>query len=315
MAHRGFTDSQIEAFMWVMKTSSATEAADKMLISQPAVSRLIKQLESRLGFALFERQNNRLLPTRRGSLFYDEVQRVYLGLSHLRQFAHRLRDQAAGQLRIVTMPSFSMSLIPDAAAQLAEPRPDLEISLYCYRSSQIPDDMVAQRFDFGITTDLRPDPRYQSFFYSLPGVCLIPAAHPLAEKAVIDIDDFENETLICGEPNEQGRSLLTQLMMENHITPRKIWTVSLSEMALKLVENGTGLSVVNTVSACEAQRAGIVVRPLSFEVRYDFQIILPLAKNIEPAINALNNQLVSFVEAKIQASLEVLSRADKEKLN
>ncbi|TNF18779.1 MAG: LysR family transcriptional regulator, partial [Vibrionaceae bacterium] len=46
MAHRGFTDSQIEAFMWIMKTSSATEAADKMLISQPAISRLIKQLEA-----------------------------------------------------------------------------------------------------------------------------------------------------------------------------------------------------------------------------------------------------------------------------
>ncbi|ELV8594673.1 LysR family transcriptional regulator [Vibrio fluvialis] len=96
MAHRGFTDSQIEAFMWIMKTSSATEAADKMLISQPAISRLIKQLEARLGFELFERHNNRLLPTRRGTLFYDEVDRVYLGLNHLRQFADRLREQATG---------------------------------------------------------------------------------------------------------------------------------------------------------------------------------------------------------------------------
>ena len=118
MAYRGFADSQIEAFMWIMKTSSATEAASKMLISQPAISRLIKQLEARLGFDLFERHNNRLLPTRRGTLFYDEVERVYIGLHHLRQFAERLKERVAGQLRVVSMPAFAVSLVPDAATLL-----------------------------------------------------------------------------------------------------------------------------------------------------------------------------------------------------
>ncbi|EKO3497560.1 LysR family transcriptional regulator [Vibrio fluvialis] len=307
MAHRGFTDSQIEAFMWIMKTSSATEAADKMLISQPAISRLIKQLEARLGFELFERHNNRLLPTRRGTLFYDEVDRVYLGLNHLRQFADRLREQATGQLRVVSMPSFAMSLVPEAAAQLAQQFPDLEISLYSYRSNQIPEDMVAQRFDFGITTDTRLDPRYQSFQHSLPGVCLIPADHPLAAKSVIEISDFENETLICGEPAEQSRNLITQHLTDQQVTPKKIWTVSLSEMAIRLVANGTGVSIVNTVSACDAKRAGVVVRPLGFDIHYDFQIILPLAKNVEPALNELNGELITLIEKKIHTSLNVFA--------
>jgi len=306
MAYRGFTDSQIEAFMWIMKTSSATEAASKMLISQPAISRLIKQLEGRLGFDLFERHNNRLLPTRRGTLFYDEVERVYIGLQHLRQFAERLKERAAGQLRVVSMPSFAMSLVPDAATLLAEQFPDLEISLYSYRSSQIVEEMAAQRFDFAITADPKLDPRYRSFQYSLPGMCLIPPGHPLAAKALIDIEDFANETLICGEPNEQSRNRITQSLTRHAVSPKKIWTVSLGEMAIRLVANGAGLAVLNAVSACDAKRGGVVVRPLAFDIRYDFQIILPLEKDLEPAINNINAELIALVEQKIFESLKIV---------
>jgi len=307
MAFRGFTDSQIEAFSWIMKTESATKAADKMLISQPAVSRLIKQLEDRLGFELFERHNNRLLPTRKGILFHDEVEKVYVGLSHLRSFAEKLKDREVGQYRIVSMPSFSTSMVPDTITQLTETFPDLEISLYSYRSNQIIEDMIAQRFDFGITTDLAKDPRYQSFQYSLPTVGLIPISHPLANKEIIDVEDFNNETLICGEPGEQSRALISQCLIENHVKPKKILTTSLGDMAIRLVENGTGLSVINAVSASDTKLTGLVAKPLSFDIPYEFQIILPLEKNIESAANNVNNELVKLVEARIKQAKQFFS--------
>ncbi|MCS2608365.1 LysR substrate-binding domain-containing protein [Halomonas dongshanensis] len=310
MAHRGFTDAQIEAFLWIMKTSSATEAANRMLISQPAISRMIKQLETRLGFALFERHHNRLLPTRRGTLFYDEVERVHLGLNHLRQFAERLKHRAAGQLRIVSMPSFAMAVFPAVSAALAEQFPELEISLYSFRSQQIPEEMIAQRFDIGITTDTRPDPRYQSRYYRLPGICLIPRGHPLSAKTVIDIQDLENETLICGEPDEQSRRLITQKLDEHGVKPGKIWTVSLGEMAARLVANGTGLSILSSVAALDARRAEIEVRPLSFSIDYTLQIILPLEKHAEPMVVDINNVLIELIEAKIEQSYHAANVID-----
>ncbi|WP_447529771.1 LysR substrate-binding domain-containing protein [Vreelandella sp. TE19] len=306
MAHRGFTDAQIEAFMWIVKTRSATDAAQKMLVSQPAISRMIKQLEERLGFALFERHHNRLLPTRRGTLFYDEVERVYLGLSHLRQFADRLKERPAGQLRVVSMPSFAMAVFPGASTQLAEMFPELEISLYSFRSYQIPEDMVAQRFDFGITTDPRADPRYQSYRYKLPGICVIPSDHPLTAKAVIDIEDLQDEALICGEPGEQSQRMITQELDANGITLRKMWSVSLGEMATRLVANGTGLAILNSVSAFDAKRHGVETRPISFSIDYDFQIIMPLEKNVEGEVNHVNRALKQLVEEQMRQSLALL---------
>lgn len=306
MAYRGFTDSQIEAFSWVMKTESATEAAEKMLISQPAISRLIKQLEERLGFRLFERYNNRLIPTRKGILFYDEVKKVYVGLDHLRGFADKLRERKVGQYRIVSMPSFSTTLIPDTVAQLTEQYPDLEISLYSYRSNQIIDDMVAQRFDFGITTDMRQDSRYQCFRYSIPVLGLIPKHHHLADKDIIDIEDFNEETLIWGEPGEHSRVLIDQCLTEHNVTPKKIMTTSLGDIAIRLVESGIGLSIINSVAACDKRLVDVVAKPLSFDINYEFQVILPLEKNIESTVNGINIEMLRLIENKLNEAKYLL---------
>lgn len=303
MAYRGFTDSQIEAFMWTMKTASATEAAEKMLISQPAISRLLKQLEDRLGFALFERQHNRLLPTRRGTLFYHEVDKVYLGLAHLRVFADKLKDQhVSGQLRIVSMPSLAISLLPALAMELERSYPDLELALYSYRSSQIPDDMIAGRFDFAITTDMRRDPRYQSRHYALPCVCALPASHPLTQLDVIDYQDLNGEVLIYGEPHDPIRQKMQLTLDELNVHPRKVWTISLQDMAVRLVKSGTGIAVGSCLSALDANEAEIAIRPLRHPVTYEMQILLPLDKDIDPAVAAINTRLIALLEQKIELS-------------
>ncbi|MGF1700443.1 LysR substrate-binding domain-containing protein [Photobacterium makurazakiensis] len=301
MASRGFTDSQIEAFMWIMRTNSATEAAEKMLITQPAISRLLKQLEQRLDFALFDRTNNRLIPTRRGKLFYDEVNKVYSGLSHLKSFADRLKQQTVGQVSIVSMPAFAVSLLPELAITIDECFPGLDIGLYSYRSNQIISDMAAQRFDFAITTDLTVDPRYQSFFYTIPSVCLIPSHHPLNNKQSIQLADFEGETLITGEPNDQIRSPLLQMLSESRITPQKIWTVSLNDIASQLVANGKGIAVLNGISAM-TQLSGTIAKPLTVPVEYNIQVIFPLDKDMDDLTREVNHKLLGIVEDKISAT-------------
>ena len=50
----------------------------------------------------------------------------------------------------------------------------------------------------------------------------------------------------------------------------------------------------------------MVVRPLAFDIRYDFQIILPLEKDLEPAINNINAELIALVEQKIFESLKIV---------
>ena len=74
---------QIEAFRAVMLTGSMTIAAEFLRVTQPAVSRLVKDLEKHLKFRLFRRQGNRLIPTHEATILFAEVDRFYVGLDRI----------------------------------------------------------------------------------------------------------------------------------------------------------------------------------------------------------------------------------------
>ena len=73
---------QLEAFRAVIITGSITGAASYLHVSQPAVSRLIADLEHSIGFALFERRNRRLHVKPEGEIFYRDRKSTRLNSSH-----------------------------------------------------------------------------------------------------------------------------------------------------------------------------------------------------------------------------------------
>src|SRR3546814_7243532 len=84
---------QLEAFQAVMAHGSLTRAAMTLHISQPAVSKLVAELERKCGFKLFQRRGNRLTVTAEGQLLYNELQRILVGTEDLRLKAEEIREQ------------------------------------------------------------------------------------------------------------------------------------------------------------------------------------------------------------------------------
>lgn len=82
---------QVEAFRGVMITGTTIGASHLMAISQPAVSRLIADLEYGLKFKLFDRHKGRLVPTAKALRFYHGVEQFYMGLEQLDLVAEEIR--------------------------------------------------------------------------------------------------------------------------------------------------------------------------------------------------------------------------------
>src|SRR3954471_23294306 len=108
---------QVEAFRALMLTTSTVRAAETLHISQPAVSRLVRDLQEALGLALFERRGNRLLPTSEAVALYAEVERSFVGLERIAQAARDLRERRAGVLRIAAMPALCNGVLPRYAGE------------------------------------------------------------------------------------------------------------------------------------------------------------------------------------------------------
>ena len=78
---------QIEAFRYVMITGTTKGAANRLFVTQPAISRMITALEAHLGFKLFNRHKGRLQPTMTAIRFYKAVEQNFLGLERLEKLA------------------------------------------------------------------------------------------------------------------------------------------------------------------------------------------------------------------------------------
>ena len=115
---------QLEAFAAVMSTGSVTAAGRLLGRSQPAISRLLQELEAEIGYALFARSGPRVTPTEQGFLLYDDVERA---LSSLRQIRDRAEEIARGQaqpLLLAATSALAAGLVPDALKRI-EPHANL----------------------------------------------------------------------------------------------------------------------------------------------------------------------------------------------
>ncbi|PTU02876.1 LysR family transcriptional regulator, partial [Pseudomonas sp. HMWF031] len=106
----------MEVFRAVMLTGSISGAAKMLYVSQPAVSKLIAYIESRLVYRLFQRINNRLVPTAEAVILYREVERVYQAALAVNDCALALASGPNRQLRICCSASLSTVVIPFALA-------------------------------------------------------------------------------------------------------------------------------------------------------------------------------------------------------
>lgn len=187
---------QIEAFRAVMLTGSMTTAAESIHVTQPAVSRLVRDLELELGLALFHRRGNLVLPTAEAHAFLAEVERSFIGLGQIRAFADDLRAGRGGSLRIAALPAMAAGFLPRFVAAFCRGRPNLRVTLNGLASSVIRDRVVAGRADIGIT-----DLRIQRDSLTVTplddnAVVAMPAGHRLAELRVVRTEDLHDEHLI-----------------------------------------------------------------------------------------------------------------------
>ncbi|NDH63139.1 MAG: LysR family transcriptional regulator [Alphaproteobacteria bacterium] len=124
---RGLNPRQIEAFRAVVLTGGVGMAAKLINVTQPAVSRMIRDLQQDLGLALFERRGTGLVPTSEALSLYAEVERAFVGLDRIAQMATELRTRRAGFLRIAALPALANGFLPSFAGRFLTERPKLDL--------------------------------------------------------------------------------------------------------------------------------------------------------------------------------------------
>ncbi|MCS5489834.1 LysR substrate-binding domain-containing protein [Algoriphagus limi] len=239
----------LQYFQAVAEELNYRKAAERLFISQPGLSRQIKQLEDELGVQLFERDKKHVACTAAGGYLKEEVEFV---LNHLENEKHQLKEISEGkigELRVGFLGSASNRVIPDILSRLNAEHPLISTSLE-ELSNQTQVEMIQKdKLDLGFVrlASVPQDLQMKSIFrdsFSL----VVPSDHPIHEERFESLGQFEKESFILFS-SDYSNHYYEQIMgifREAGFSPRVKHKSVHALTIFRLVENGLGVAIIPT---------------------------------------------------------------------
>ncbi|HZH10834.1 MAG TPA: LysR substrate-binding domain-containing protein [Microvirga sp.] len=286
---------QVEAFRAVMICGTASRAAELLGVTQPAVSRLVAELERGTGLHLFERIRGRLVPTPEAQLLFRDVEASFKGLESLRASAARIRDFGSGDIRIASLSALGSTLVPVAIRHFLKAHPKVSVTLQVHASSTVRDLVATGDVDIGLAADeIDASGVVHQVFVTPRILCAVPAGHRLTQHAVIGPDDLHGEAFIAFAPEDTVRRAFTALLSASGSHPRIVVETPYSSTVAALVAQDIGIGLVNPYSLSDIDPTRIVLK--AFEPALHARTLLLL-----PPDRQKSGLVRSFIEALVTA--------------
>ncbi len=283
---------ELEAFRETLQSGSATRAADRLGVSQPAISRAIAQLESRMGVVLFRREDGRLRPTADALALNDELNPVFEGLKNLHSFTSRNRSSGGGRLRIAIPPSFGTAFIHRQISLFAERYPDTTIHHELCTNAEATRIISSGEADIGLTTSpiSHEGVRYETLM-DVEVVCVMPADHPLAAQDIVDVKDLDGIPFVAISRVHSSRHLLERIFEKAGVRPKIVVETTATISACDFVADGLGVAVVNPFPVLDWYGDKIVARKFTPAFPYRISTMITASPETDWACRAFVGQL------------------------
>ena len=295
------TFRQIDAFKTVVQTGTVTETARMLGISQPAVSRLISDLESEVGFQLFARSGRNLKATPEAMLLVDEVRRALSGLEQIKLTASAIKRFKHAQLRLISTPAFSTLIAPQLIRDFAARQPEAMVSLEIQSTDVAVEWMVSQNFDFGIGPTNIVNPAVESHSLTKTrSICVFPKGHSLEQKESVSLKDLEGESFISYLPDSQFRFEVDHMFEKAKINRTLQYEARTTDAICRLVAEGLGVSIIVTMGTLPGEGDDFSVVPFEQDIAFNGALIWSRQKTM----SAVAKDFLEMVETDFSSIRE-----------
>ncbi len=265
---------QLEAFAAVVTTGSVTAAGRLLGRSQPAITRLIQELETEVGYALFTRNGPRVTPTEQGILLYEDVEHVLTGMQQIRKRAGEIGRGESRPLRIAATSALAAGLVPVALARTDLADTAQTIQLRSLPPEQVVHDVLTGAADIGVAS-LPLEHRGVVVHWIGQSACVAALRDddPLARSERLPLSACEGRRIVTMQNPYRLRRRLDHAFAQADVTPAGLIETNSSMNALTAVRAGLGISVLEPVTAYGMPLAGVSIRPIDADIPYFFGVI------------------------------------------
>jgi DNA-binding transcriptional LysR family regulator len=286
---------QVSTFVCLAETQSFRRAAERLRLSQPAVSAHIRELERQVGVALVHRTTRHVSLTAEGKAFATRAKRA---LEELAMASEDLREIAAvhrGRVVVACIVPMMASLMPRAIQRIHELHPGLEIEIWDVLSGQL--EQLIARGEADLAVGPRPAGPNLSFIHLQRDdfVAAVPVGHPLADRGTITFRELATYPLILTPRHTNGRRVLDRAIEQLNLTVQPQFELVHHFSVGRMVEAGLGVTALPRSAAPNLGSRGIVTVDLkSPRIFRDIGVITRREYQFSPAANAFVTVLKSL---------------------
>jgi len=284
----------------VYKERSFTKAAERLNISQSAVSEQVKLLEEEIGFELFRRTSRGIESTDRGRTFLYESEQVMGDLLSLTDTARRLRGSLQDTLTIGMGSGMAQIFIPRMFADLKHDLPGVRLEILTAPTKNIFNELHEERIDAGIAIETEPD-RFPAglVFDRLIDAEMVLITHPkhalARSKQPVDIGRLVAEPIVMSELTVGYGQVVLSLFTDLGIKPNILAVVDNVETIKMIVQSEGGIAIVPRACAENEVTLGLLkalsIAPARNVVFSLFRRREPMSRRKESALLKLREML------------------------
>lgn len=267
----------IEAFNAVMLTGSVSGAARLLHVTQPAITQTLKNAEMQLGYVLFTRQHNHLVPTREAQRLYPEVQNLMSNLESVRRLSVALGREEGSQLRVLVVPSLAVRALPDTLQLFRKRYPAMPVSIRTLHSNEIARAIALQEGDVGIVYGGFSHPAAQEELLATGSlVCVSRVQHAGTDKrTTVALEEVLRTPIIRIDDRDPLGAMLNDQWSRLGLQPRPEITVQTHHIAMIMAEQGFGPAIIDSFTAQASLSDTLHVRTLLPEVPVEVRALIP----------------------------------------
>ena len=248
----------------IAESGNMTRAAEKLYVSQSALSQQLKGIENKLEVELFYRIRKKMVLAPNGRKLLKTADQVVDLLDDAESEIAKLAGNNSGELKLGTHCIFCFKWLPGIMADFRKqfPNVDLEIGT----SHDPATELEQKKFDIVVSARSLPENSYEEqLLFQDQLVCIMEKEHPLAAQNHIRLEDFQGESLISHA--EKGESKFYELLLQpKGIEPKRFMTVGQPLAIVELVVSGLGVSVFPLWAVTSTLETGaLIAKPISRE--------------------------------------------------
>ena len=273
-----------EYMAMIAEEQSLSKAAQKLFITQSALSQQLAKMESELGTRLFVYTNSKMMLTETGEVFLKGAQEIMDIKKQAYEKIASLSKHYTESISIAVSRQTGSLLLSECLPVFKQKYPNVKVNINesdTFAAKQL---LINGAIDLALLGESGPPhPMIQeTFLYNEELVMILPNNHPLAERcredplSAPDLHLFQDDDFILSKPGTNFRMLADSILKQNHIIPNILCEINNFYAVRNMVQNGFGIAFLPITMTGQSQNLTVVsIRP-----RYLYRFVIAHHKNL-----------------------------------